>query len=125
GQEVWRNRRDGSDYEPSLFGSRYFLDFQLGGVDLVQDSFGTRQERFAHLREAHDASEPVKQSGSEFLLQLAYLLRERRLREVFVLGGPRKVACPGHRTKITELMKLHCLVQGRLRVGVIPQRFFP
>src|SRR5439155_25355178 len=107
-EEVGRDGGDGSYYQLSTLFSRQLLNLQFGVRNLPQNSFGARQERLAELSHPHTAAQAVKQFGAKFIFELADLLRQRGLRQVFLLGGASEAAGPGHGAEISELMDLHC-----------------
>jgi hypothetical protein len=86
-----------------LFRSRLFLDLQFGGVDLPQDRLGARQERLAQLGQPDRSAQAIEQLRAKFILELADLLRQRRLCQVFLWRGAGKASRPGDGARISEL----------------------
>jgi len=76
----------------------------------------------APVAEGADAIVPVEQTRAEFVLQLEYLLRERRLRNVAALCCPGKRACVRDGAEVTKLVQFHrlCLsILSKLDIGTI------
>jgi len=53
----------------------------------VENGAGSREKGFAEIGEANGAAEAVEEAAAEFGFEFLDLLRERRLRDVALLGG--------------------------------------
>ena len=108
-EKIGRDGRDGADGDGADFGSRHFLDLGARLADAPQNFSCLGQEGFAEVREPGEAREAVEKFGAEFILELAHLLRKRRLRDVLLLGRARKISRARHRAEVAQLMQLHAL----------------
>jgi hypothetical protein len=68
---------------------------------------GVRQERLTRGRHPDPPAEALEQRRAQFLLQLADLHRQRRLRQVQPFGGLGEAALLGHRDHVTKLVQFH------------------
>ena len=81
----------------------------LGVVDAGQDPGRLRLQELTGRRERHLPRGAVEQRGVEFVLELADRVRQRRLRDVQLLGRLAEVAGLGHCGEISQVTQLHVL----------------
>jgi hypothetical protein len=76
-------------------------------TDPVEDRFRFVQDRFASGGEPRRSWVPLDQLHSEVALEIAYLPRERRLRDVESSSGAHEAALLGDRDEVSEVAQLH------------------
>jgi len=107
GQNVRRNCGDDAEAERSADGVFMFRDIAAGGLQFAKDRAGAGEKRFPQFGETNGTPQPVKEAGAEFVLEFAYLLRERGLRDVGLLGAAAEAAGVDHGTEVAELVNFH------------------
>jgi hypothetical protein len=115
GQEVRRNGRDDAKAKRAADGVFELGDVAASGLNFAKNRTGAGEKRFPELRETNGTPQPVKEAGAEFVFELAYLLRERGLRDVGLLGAAAEAAGIGHGAEVPELVNFH-----RARLGNQP-----
>jgi hypothetical protein len=76
-------------------------------VDLTQDSIGFVNDSPARVRKSDLLLVSVEKLYSEFLLQLADLLTQRRLADVEAYGGAAEVQFFSYRHEVTQMPEVH------------------
>ncbi len=83
------------------------LQLGAGGVQLRQHAAGAGDERLAGAGQRDAAGRPLDQRRPQLPLELADLLRQRRLRDVAAQRGAREVALVGERDEVAQLPQFH------------------
>jgi len=103
-------RRDGGD-DAYCDGAtdRIFLlvDIAARGFEFAKDGAGAREEGLTGFGEADGTAEAIEEARAEFVFKFHDLLRERRLRNVRLLGGTAERTGFGDGAKVTKLVKFH------------------
>jgi len=76
-------------------------------LEFAQDAAGAGEKYFTDFGEANGAAETVEEAGAEFVFEFEDLLRERRLRDVGLLGGAGEGAGIGDSAEVAELVEFH------------------
>ncbi|CFN79449.1 Argininosuccinate lyase [Bordetella pertussis] len=79
-------------------------DRLVGGRDDLRGALG---ERHARIGERDAARAAVEQRGADLLFEVAYLARQRRLRDTQPAGGPAKVQGLREHQKIAQMAQFH------------------
>ena len=80
---------------------------QHGRLGALQDVLRAGQEGAARVVQRHAPAVAVEQRRADFLLQLADLLRQRRLRHAQLFGGAGEVFGLGGGDEITQVAQFH------------------
>jgi hypothetical protein len=107
GQKVRRNCGNDAEAERSADGVFMFRDVVAGGLEFAKDRAGAGEKRFPEFGETNGTPQAVKEAGAEFVLEFAYLLRERGLRDVGLLGAAAEAAGVDHGAEVSELVNFH------------------
>jgi len=75
----------------------------------LQYGAGVRQESSARVGQADAAAKTVEEPRAQLLLEARNLLRQRRLRDVAMLGGAGETAGIGDGAEVAKLMQFHRL----------------
>ena len=78
-----------------------------GLVDFQEDPLRPPDERLAGRGQPCPAPGAFEDHHSQLLLELGNLLRQRRLRQAQLSGGPREVPVPGHGEETLKMTQLH------------------
>src|SRR5258705_507638 len=103
-------RRDGWNYADSNLpgdGVFAFDDVASSGFQFSEHGMRARQKCFANFGQADGAAETIEQANAEFGFEFQNLLRERRLRNVRVLGRAGKTASFSDGAEVAELVEFH------------------
>jgi len=82
-------------------------DALLAFRDELQDLLRVGKECRSGDREIDPAPAPLEDRQPQFLLELADLLRQSRLRNEAEFRSPREIPRPGHGYEVSELLKIH------------------
>jgi hypothetical protein len=96
-----------SDPDAPAHDAPKLVDLFARGIDLGEDTPGSRGDGVACLGGGDAAARALEQRGAQFLLEPSDLVRERRLGEVELRRGAREMAVPRHRLNASQLPKLH------------------
>lgn len=116
-KQVGRDGGDGAYRNGAADRVLLFDDVAASGFEFVQDATGAREKGFSDFGEADGAAKAVEEAGAEFIFQFEDLLRERRLRDVGLLGGSGERAGVSDSAKIAKLMKFDKAVLPYLSIG--------
>ena len=95
-------------HEPFQFGNG-----QHAGIDFLEDALAIGLEQLAGRRELDFPGAALEQHGADLLLQLLDLMRQRRLRDVKLLGRAREAARLRDREKIPDVTQFHLVLPAR------------
>jgi hypothetical protein len=119
GQKIRCNGRNHAKGETAANGVFLFVDVAPGGFEFAKDGASAREKGFAEIGEADGASETIEEACAKFVLELANLLGERRLRDVGLFGAAAETAGFDDGTEITELVEFHGFSDIKYRISVL------
>lgn len=107
GHEVGSDGRDDADGDAAAEVRVSVGDAGAGGLSLLEDGAGVREEGAAGLSEADAAAQAVEEFYAEVAFELEDLLGERGLGDGAALGGAAEAAGIGDGACVFELVELH------------------
>ena len=99
--------QQGADGQPPADQAAQLLDLSEQRLALGQHGASARGHQRPRLGRLHRAGGPPQQLDPELLLEALYLVRDRRLCHVQLIGGACEVAVSGDRLEIAKLTKIH------------------